>query len=58
MKTSVELRKLYKEETGEPFCNIEYSLNEVADDLGDWDALTIENYIMWLEEKVEKTLKR
>jgi hypothetical protein len=51
MKTSFEIRKLYKEDTGEPFLNIEYAMNEIKDD-DDWNALIIEAYIEWLESKI------
>ena len=49
MKTPIELRKLYKEETGQPFSNIEIAVLELEDD---WGILTLTEYIEWLEEKV------
>ena len=57
MKTPIELRKLYKEETGNPFCMIEYAMDEVADD-NEWNSLTVTEYINWLEEKIINIQKR
>ena len=56
MKTPVELRIAYKEDTGNPFVNVEYALNEVADD-NEWNSLTIMEYIEWLQNKVTETQK-
>jgi predicted nucleic acid-binding Zn-ribbon protein len=52
----VELHKLYKEETGEPYLQVEYAMNEVRDD-NEWNSLTIEAYIEWLENKVTESAK-
>lgn len=57
MKTPIELKKLYKEETGNPFINVEYSLNEISD-VNEWDSLTISEYVEWLEEKLINTQKQ
>lgn len=52
MKTSPELRKLYKESTGNSFPNIEYALEIIRDD-NEWYILTIEEYIGWLESQID-----
>ena len=51
MKTPFELRKQYKEETGNSFLMVEYALKEIADD-EEWNCLTVEQYIEWLESKI------
>ena len=56
MKTPIKLRQLYKEETGEAYSNLIYAMNEVRIN-EEWDALTIEDYITWLEDKVIELLK-
>ena len=57
MKTPFELRKSYKEETGNSFMMLEFAFKMCADD-DEWNSLTIEQYIEWLEEKVIETQKK
>ena len=56
MKTPFELRKLYKEETGNSFKIVEFAFKDLVYH-EEWDTLTLEQYIEWLEEKVVKTQK-
>ncbi len=57
MRTPIELRKSFKEETGNSFMMIEFAFKEIADD-EEWNALTITEYIEWLEEKLINTQKQ
>jgi hypothetical protein len=53
MKTPVELRTLYKVETGNCYNPITWAFEELESDSDtEWSALTIQEYIDWLESKV------
>jgi hypothetical protein len=60
MKTPIELRVLYKTDTGIPFKEIEYAMDPDDEDNDlEWRLLTISQYIEWLEGKVtELTLAK
>lgn len=52
MKTPFELRKLYKEETGNSFLAVEDSLAVISSKRKhEWRSIIIEEYIQWLESK-------
>ena len=53
MKTPVELRTAYKVETGNCYNPIVWAFKELESDSDtEWNALTIQEYIDWLEAKV------
>jgi len=53
MKTPHKLKMLFKEETGHSFLQVQYAFKELEDDSdNEWNILTIEDYIIWLENKV------
>jgi hypothetical protein len=59
MKTPIELQKLFKEETGHPYLQVFYACKELEDDSdNEWNLLTIEEYVIWLQNKVIELLKR
>jgi hypothetical protein len=58
MNAPQKLQQLFKEETGNSYLQVGYAFIALLDDSdNEWNTLTIEQYIIWLENKLMEVLK-
>jgi len=59
MKHPIELKLLFKNETGNTFSAVEdsFDLLKEYDGGSEWNVIIIEEYISWLEDKLMESLK-